>query len=155
MKIIRASKSHSKTIAKLNIFVQQIHRRAQPNIFKPHNENEEIISYFEQILSNQNNYIFLSYLSDIPVGYLWAQIQQIHETPLTFSNRRIHIHHVSVYEKHRRKGVGASLLDEVKKLSKDLDIRDISVDTWAFNNDANHFFRSQGFDAYNFRMWII
>jgi hypothetical protein len=46
-------------------------------------------------------------------------------------------------------------MDEVKNLSKDLDIRDIAVDIWAFNNEANHFFRNQGFDIYNFRMWNI
>jgi ribosomal protein S18 acetylase RimI-like enzyme len=138
-----------------NFFVQNIHHEAHPNIFKPYNEDEEINSFFEQQLSDQNNYIFLAFLSDIPVGYLWAQIQQIPETPFTFSQSRIFIHHVSVDEKFRWKGVGACLMDEVTKVSKNLDIPDIAVDTWAFNNEANHFFRSQGFDSYNFRMWNI
>jgi len=155
MKIIKASKSDSGTIARLNFFVQKIHSEAHPNIFKPPYEDERTKSFFEKLLRDINNYIFLAYLSEIPVGYLWAQIQQIPETPLTYSKRRIHIHHVSVDEKYRRKGVGTSLLNEVKRLSKDMDIRDIAVDTWAFNSDANHFFRSQGFDVYSFRMWNI
>jgi ribosomal protein S18 acetylase RimI-like enzyme len=155
MKILRASKSDTGTIVKLNFFVQKIHSEAHPNIFKPYVEDEGIKSFFEQLLTDQNNYIFLAYLSDVLVGYLWAQIQQIPETPLTYSKRRIFIHHVSVDEKYREKGVGACLMDKVKKVSKDLDIQDIAVDTWTFNKEANHFFRSQGFEIYNFRMWNI
>jgi len=155
MKIIRASRLHAETIAKLNFFVQKMHYEAHPNIFKSCPKNEEIKAFFEQILDNQKNFIFLAYLKDFPVGYLWAQIQEIPETLFTYSKRRIHIHHISVDEKYRRKGIGASLLNKVKKLSTERDIPDIAVDTWVFNNDANHFIRSQGFDIYNFRLWNI
>ena len=155
MKIIRASKLHSKTIAELNFFVQKIHNDAYPNIFKSYSANEGIKPFFEQILKDLKNYIFIAYLQDIPVGYLWAQIQKIPETPLTYSKRRIYIHHVSVDEKYRKNGVGACLIDQVKKVSKEQDIPDIAVETWTFNKDANHFFQSQGFDIYSFRMWNI
>jgi ribosomal protein S18 acetylase RimI-like enzyme len=155
MKTLRASKSDTGTIVKLNFFVQKIHSAAHPNLFEPYIEDEGIKSFFELQLNDQNNYIFLAYLSDVPVGYLWAQIQQIPETPLTYSKKRIYIHHVSVDEKYRGKGVGTCLMDEIKMVSKDLDIQDIAVDTWAFNKEANHFFQSQGYDIYNFRMWNI
>ena len=155
MKIIRASKSHAGSIVKLNFFVQKIHNETHPNIFKPYLENEGMKSFFEQVLNDEKNYIFLAYISDIPIGYLWAQTQKIPETPLTYSNRRIYIHHVSVDEKYRRNGVAACLLDQVKKISKEHDIPDIAVETWKFNKDANLFFQSQGYDFYSFRMWNI
>jgi ribosomal protein S18 acetylase RimI-like enzyme len=155
MKIIRASKSHAETIAKLNFFVQKIHCEAHPSLFKSYRENEGIKPFFEDILKDQKNYIFIAYLSDIPVGYIWAQIQKIPETPLTYSKRRVYIHHVSVDGKYRRNGVGAGLMDKIKKVSKEKDIPDIAVETWTFNKDAIDFFQNQGYDIYSFRMWNI
>ena len=119
MKIIRASISHAETIAALNFFVQKIHHKAHPKIFKSYCEDEGIKPFFEQILKNQKNYLFLAYIEDIPVGYLWAQIQKIPETPLTYSTKRIYIHHVSVDDKYRRTGVGACLMEQVKMVSKE------------------------------------
>ena len=46
-------------------------------------------------------------------------------------------------------------MDQVKKISKELDIPDIAVEIWTFNIDAHHFFQCKGFDIYSFRMWNI
>ena len=152
MKIIRALKKHAETIAKLNFFVQSIHSEANPHIFKSYPDSEEIELFFEKALNDQKNYIFIAYLSDIPIGYLWAKIQELPETPFTYSKKRLYIHHIIVDENHRKRGAGTFLIDHIKKLSKEFGIQGILVDTWPFNHEATHFFQSQGFDIYNFRM---
>ena len=97
--------------------------------------------------------LFLAYFSDLPVGYLWAQIQELPETPFTYSRKKIYIHHVSVDERHRRKGIGITLINEAKKLSTEMDIKDITFTTWVFNKEANDFFQSQGFEIDNIHSW--
>lgn len=53
---------------------------------------------------------------------------------------------------HRKDGIGAALMSAVRHAAEEHGVA-MALDMWSFNEVARAFFRSQGFEAYNERMW--
>ena len=153
IRIERADISNAKDIARLNIFVQKLHTRAYPHIFKPAASRQSVEQFFEKLLADEQNYFYLAFIKNRPVGYIWSRLEQRAENTLMYERRRLYIHHISVDESYRGQGIGTSLLDEVMSLSSSKGIETMALDTWTFNEEAYNFFKKRGFEEYNIQMW--
>ena len=58
-------------------------------------------------------------------------------------------HQLSVAAEARRQGVATALLEYVEQRAASDSINEIALDVWAANLDAQHFFSSQGFVAFD------
>lgn len=153
MKIIKATRNEISDIVSLNTFVQEIHHREFPDLFKPANTSQEIHRFFESIINVNNNHIFVAYQGQTPIGYAWVMLMNRPESPLKYARKLAYLHHITVHEKHRRQNIGKALFGEVEKLAEQEGIEHFELDTWSFNTDAKEFFQKLGFEPYNIRMW--
>ena len=98
--------------------------------------------------------IFIAEIDSTPVGYAYAEILRLAETPLRHAWDEIHLHHISVRPAYRRRGVAGALLDAVRNAGKVRGIDLVTLQAWTFNEAAHGFFRSKGFSPYMERLWL-
>jgi ribosomal protein S18 acetylase RimI-like enzyme len=143
MKTIRASKADINAIVIINLIVQELHSEAHPIIFKKDVEKIQLQAFFEKILEKSNHIIFLSYMSESPVGYMWAQVRNSSDSPHIYAQKSVYIHQLGVVKKYRRKGVASNLVDRAKELANEVYADFIQLDTWAFNDVAQQFLKTR------------
>ena len=100
-------------------------------------------------LALSENHVRLADGDDGPSGYVWFEVQERPETPLTLARKRIYIHHLSVRPTARRRGVASALLRQVEAEAQAGGITIIALDTWAANVAARNFFAACGFAPFN------
>jgi GNAT superfamily N-acetyltransferase len=125
MKILRIKKVSSNLINQINqLFDDKKWDEQQGNIF----------------LSDQNNLFLLAFEKEIPVGFLTAHRLQ------RFDKRRAEIllYEIGVHQDYRRRGIGKSLINEVKKWAKEINAAEIWVLTEKTNPATMSLYQSAG-----------
>ncbi|MCP4622412.1 MAG: GNAT family N-acetyltransferase [bacterium] len=153
MKIVKASNNEIPDIIQLNSFVQKIHCEEHPDIFKPVGNDADVSHFFNYIISQENNYLFIAYQNETAVGYAWASLENKPGFALKYGRRQAYIHQIAVHEKYRKQNIGKTLFNEIKSLAANEGIDHFELDSWAFNTDAHVFFKKMGFETYNIKMW--
>ena len=142
-----AEKDDVETLARLNRPVQQLHTQLYPQWFKPAPEVANAAEFFAGIIAAPSNVLGICEAAGEPLGYIWAERQHRAETPFCAAISRLYIHHVSVIEEARRRGVASSLLDWAIQRARSDGIKLVALDHWAANEDAHAFFSQRGFKA--------
>jgi ribosomal protein S18 acetylase RimI-like enzyme len=144
-----ASAADVDDIVRLNRDVQQLHAELEPSFFKSNFDNEEVAAFFDAKLALPENHIRLADSGEGPNGYVWFEVQDRPETPLTLARKRIYIHHLSVQAGARRRGIASALLRQVEAEALTGGITNIALDTWAANGSARSFFEACDFTLFN------
>jgi ribosomal protein S18 acetylase RimI-like enzyme len=140
-----ASFSDLGTLVRLNNEVQRLHSQLDPSFFKTTTDVDELEAFFETVLEKLDDRVILAEENDLPVGYVWFQVQQKQETPFTWPRRQIYIFQIAVDEAFRRRGVGSVLISHVEQHAEEAGIDKIVLDTWAINAAAQGFYHARGF----------
>lgn len=152
MVIRLAEKTDVRLLSRLNVHVQRLHAEAYPDIFKSPEEDGFAISFFEMFLENPNGYVFIAEEPE-PVGYLVCRVVHSEENPFKVAHSFLYIDQISVEPEYQRSGIGRALLARAAQLAEEHELVSISLDSWAFNQEAHAFFHSQGYEISNVRMW--
>ena len=150
----RAKESDVEQIVQLSLAVQKLHSNRYPDLFKEVVNTDELSDFFRTLIGHQHHYIFVTELGESITGYCWAELIQTNETPITHRIRKLYIHQICVDERYRGKGLGKILVRETVSLANGLNVNHVGADSWSFNSRAVDFFRSQGFNSHNDRMWL-
>ena len=154
MEIEKAKNENVNDIVVLNSFVQEIHREHHPDHFKSSNLiSSEISGFFDRIIKTENNFIYIAYKDNYPVGYIWFTIDNIPENLFKTGRKQIYIHQIVVHKQYRQQAIGRSLFEKAEMTAKQNNIDHYELDTWAFNSEAHEFFKKLGFETFNIRMW--
>jgi ribosomal protein S18 acetylase RimI-like enzyme len=151
--IRRASETDAQTLSLLNTDVQSLHASALPERFKPPGPDTFPETFARTLIANPSNLVFIAEVDSAPAGYAYAEIVHLPETPLRNAWDEVHLHHLSVRPAHRRMGVASALLDAVRAAAGEISIGVVTLQVWTFNEDAQAFFRRQGFTPYMARLW--
>jgi ribosomal protein S18 acetylase RimI-like enzyme len=124
-----ASAADVDDIVRLNRDVQQLHAGLEPSFFKSNLESEKVAAFFAAKLALPENHIRLAAIGEGPNGYVWFEVQDRPETPLTLARKRIYIHHLSVQTGARRHGIASALLRQIEAEALIGGITNIALDT--------------------------
>lgn len=139
-------------IAELNHDVQEIHAQIEPQIFKKYSK-ENMKMVFQDALKNESVKFFVGYSEDEPAGYIMVSKRDYPETQFKYAYSVIYIEQICVDSRFLHRGIGKQLIDKVKVISKELGITRIEIDYWNNNSNAGEFFKSQGFSAFNQKLF--
>jgi GNAT superfamily N-acetyltransferase len=153
MKILKAKLEHVGEIVLLNVAGQKIHAEHHPEVFKYPTDAAEMKKFFRDIISADDNFIFLAMISDQAVGYVWGTILRRPENVFKYGQEWVYIHQLSVEPENRRKGVGRNLMHAVDNVARENGIRKLVLDSWEFNKESHTFFEQLGFSCFNINMW--
>ena len=153
VRVRRATVTDATTVSALNADVQAVHAAALPWLFKTASTDTFPATTAAAVLARDDVLVYLAYVEEEPAGYAYAQVRRHPETSFKYAFDEIYLHHVSVRPSLRRRGIGRALLAAVRQAAIDRNIKQLALDVWSFNADAQAFFRRHGFEAYNAAMW--
>ncbi|UWR01695.1 GNAT family N-acetyltransferase [Ruegeria conchae] len=94
--------------------VHDLHVQNQPQRYAPLPDDKEVVSYLSEWLSH-DAVVALGYEENqILLGYAIFELEKRAATPFRRAETRAMLHHISVDTKHRRKGIGLALINEVR-----------------------------------------
>jgi diamine N-acetyltransferase len=149
----RANATDAEALSLLKTDVQSLHASAMPERFKPSGPDTFPPTAARTLLANPSNLVFIAEVDSKPAGYAYAEVVHISESPLRHAWAEVHLHHISVRPAYRRMGVASGLLDSVRAAASEIGINLVTLQVWTFNEDAQAFFRRQGFSPYMARLW--
>ena len=154
MEIRRATREDAESLSALNVEVQMLHALAQPGIFKVPEGDTFAVQFMQERLEQPGHYFFIAGLEGVDIGYVYARLVDRPENPYTYAWKNLYIDQICVREDYRRIGCGERLMAAVSALAREMGIDTILLDTWEFNQAALSFFKKQGLETFNERLWI-
>lgn len=151
--IRQATTADAQIVSSLNSAVQAIHSSALPWRFKPPSSETFPPTAAAVLLAQPSNVVLIAEVDSLAVGYAYAEVIHRAETSFCYAYDMMYLHHISVQPAHRKTGLGRALLDAVRSAANERGIDLLTLDVWAFNEEARSFFRRQGFTSYNERLW--
>ena len=149
----RATVEDATLLAQLCQAVHEIHVAAQPDFFKPiRPDDSALIAFYEQELSSD----VIGYIAEVdgePVGYMLCAVTTRPENVFSYAQSRLHIDQMSVNEAYRSQGVGKVLMDKAYELAQQHQVDALTLSVWAFNEGAQRFYRTNGFEFAYYNMW--
>jgi diamine N-acetyltransferase len=146
MSIRQATKADVERIADLSMEVHDIHVAHWPTVFKPAG-HEDVAAYFAGLLEAPDVHVFVACRGSEIVGYTVLVVRERLENAFTYNRRWLYVEQIGVTEAHRRQGHAAGLIEAVRAVAKEQKLDRIELDTYGFNERAQAFFRSQGFQT--------
>ena len=98
----------------------------------------------KNIIESNNGKIFIAEDNNEIVGHCIINIREIKNHNMFHDMKNIEIDDLCVDEKHRKKGIGKKLFEEVKTYSKENGINFIELMVWEFNENARKFYENMG-----------
>jgi ribosomal protein S18 acetylase RimI-like enzyme len=149
----RASTPDADLLSTLHADVQAMHAAALPSWFKPPGPDTFPPSAAAALLGRVDRVVFIAEIDRIAAGYAYAEVSHQSETPWRYAHDMFYVHQIGVLAAHRRRGAGAALVGALRLEADSRGIELLALDVWTFNEDAQAFFRRQGFMPYTERMW--
>lgn len=142
---------NSRTLAKLNEAVQTWHHKNYPEDFKPFHL-KTIEAAFQEIVSNKNYFAFIAKHQNKSIGYLLAFIKSRPDSPFQYKKDILYIDQISVIPEFQKKGVAQLLMDKSFELASENKIKEVQLDFWHKNLQAEPFFLKKNFKFFNHKM---
>jgi len=155
IKVMLANNNHIDDLVLLNAEVQEMHSKKYPLIFKYPIDSSLVKDDFITKLANKHHLIYVALKGQMVVGYIWAQYIERAESALTYSAKKIKIHHIAVSKQERGEGIGDMLMGSINIEAQKRTVQHIALDVWCFNNKAESFFKKSGYEVFNINMWKL
>ena len=134
--------------------VQSIHAGAEPEFFRPPENDETFQAFFESLLSDPDQHLVFACVDEVEVGciqyFLGLRSRNIYQP----ERRVAYIHGLVVDKAHRRAGCAAILIEHVKQEARRQDVALMGIDFWSFNEAARACFEKAGFKVSREFMWL-
>jgi ribosomal protein S18 acetylase RimI-like enzyme len=153
--IRRATRDDIPVLCDLSGAIQEGHREAHPDYFKPHEVTPMMIAEYEAQLVDANTYVYIGEVDGTVVGHIIAQIIDRPENSYMYAVRYLYVAEMGVFKAYRSAGYGEQLMQHVFELAKSLGMSRVILNVWAFNERAIAFYKRQGFAFRDMRMEVV
>jgi ribosomal protein S18 acetylase RimI-like enzyme len=148
-----ATSADAEFLSSLNGEIQAIHAVFLRSWFKPPGPQTFPPAAASALVDNPGNLVLVAEDEREPAGYVYASVTRHAETPWRYAYETMYVHHIGVRAGFRRRGIGGALMTRVRAEAASRNVALLSLDVWSFNADAKAFFRRQGFEPYQERLW--
>jgi diamine N-acetyltransferase len=144
LELRRAEAGDVEALVALHREVHELHLAQRPDQFKPTND-EEIARVYRTRLSAANTKVWVALRDGRAVGHIVAIHQQRAEHAMCPARQWWDVDELGVTAAARRSGIARALLQTVVDAATAAGIREIELNSWAFNHTAHATFESCGF----------
>ena len=130
----------------------KLHRGALPEMFQRPSGPIRELTYFKELLDNQDVEIFLAFENDKLIGVIVGQIMESPKIPIMKTYRYGFIDNLVVDEGYRKKGIGKELLSKLHQWFDQKEVDEARLNVFDFNENAIRFYYNNGYNAYSRRM---
>lgn len=150
--IRRATALDARLLAALNETIHMMHVEARPDFFKPYDRSDALVNWYLERLAQPESHLYIAFADGEAVGCMVTKVVERPENVFANALRTLHIDQITINPEHQGKGYGKALLQQAHELARELHIRRVVLEVWAFNNHAIEFYERQGFQPYIYRM---
>lgn len=152
MNIRRAEKKDTERLSELLRQVLDIHHEARPDLFcvgsAKYSEGELL-----EIIADDSRPIFVATdENSFVLGYCFCIIQSHENNNILTNIKTLYIDDLCVDAKARGRGIGRSLYSHALNYAKQIGCYNLTLNVWAGNDSALHFYRSLGLTEQKFGM---
>lgn len=131
-------------ICRIRRQVHKVHTKGRPDIYREPEDSAE----FDQLLLDtisQDNYQLMVYETTSGIaGYALIRLVTIKDNCMKQDRFSYFIEEFGVDESCRRQGIGTALMHAILEQARDHHAAAVELDVWAFNENAESFYRSLG-----------
>ena len=143
LKIRHAVENDIPGISRLLYQVHKVHSDVRPDLFRPggkkYTEDE-----LKAIINDDKRPVFVAESDNGVIGYAFCIHRQIlNDTSLT-DVRTLYIDDLCVDQQARGRHIGESLFEYVKQQAKEQGCYEVTLNVWAGNTSAEHFYEKMG-----------
>ncbi|AOW78283.1 hypothetical protein A3Q34_16400 [Colwellia sp. PAMC 20917] len=149
MLIRNANEDDLSIIAGLVVETQKAHVAACPMRYLPIFLKDAKLELLERL--NSPGFI-VAEIDGCVVGYAVYNLVTTEQTKILRARQYCYLQRIGVDIHQREAGIGYELISYVKNECCRLDIDDIELDVWSFNDRGQKFFEKVGFESYGFKM---
>ena len=153
MKILEAKEKDIPALFELINEVHALHINWFPKWYKKI-KKDEVIEWLKKLLDDNNIKILIAFMDSEAIGYVIAKIVNREEDAFRYSAQLMEIDQICVTEKHRNRGIGKRLVEEIKGYAKKLSINTIFLSVLAKNSSAVRAYTRMGFKTIGKRMYL-
>ena len=143
MQILRATQSHIPGMLRLLHQVGDVHHRGRPDIFRSGALKYDAAA-LEALLQDEDRPIFIAEEQGRVLGYGFCKCNDHSGNPVFTGYRELYIDDICVDENCRGKGTGKAIYQYITQYAKDLGCDSITLNVWAFNENAKRFYEALG-----------
>jgi len=151
MTVCRAESRHIPGIIGLLRQVGEVHHQGRPDLFRAgaqkYNETE-----LEAILADDTRPIFLAEEKGKVLGYGFCILKVTKDNPVLCDNKSLYIDDLCVDESCRGQHIGSKIYAHIADYARKIGCDSITLNVWAFNESAMHYYRSLRMRARNICM---
>jgi GNAT superfamily N-acetyltransferase len=144
LEIRRAEAGDVEALVRLHHEVHALHLAERPDQFKATND-DEIAGVYRTRLSAASTRVWVAVLDGRAVGHVVAIHHQRAEHAMCPARQWWDVDELGVTAAHRRSGIARALLQTVVDAATTGGIREIELNSWAFNHNAHATFENCGF----------
>jgi ribosomal protein S18 acetylase RimI-like enzyme len=144
MRIMRASEAHLDDIVSLNRVVQDIHVEHEPGRFCPFAE-AAVRDYLLGLFGDPAVTFVLALDEERVLGYVMLHVYERAGGAYGPPRKYLELEQIAVAPDSREQGVGSALVDEAFAVARTLEIQDLELSVWQFNESAQRLFNKKGF----------
>lgn len=134
--------------------VQTLHATAHPRIFRPAGPHTFPPGMIRERLATPGHVFWVAVVDGTIAGYAYATVRRELETPWQHAATVCTLDQMGVAAEHRRRGIGAGLVEAVRRAAAAHGAAEVRLNVWAFNASARAFYRRCGFVTAHERMWL-
>ena len=148
MKYIQLNKENYEDFVKLNLEIQKVHIEKFPHIFKEITY-KKAIETFKDTIDHPKHKTFLAISNENVVGYFTYEIIVKLETKYKYEQTFLYVHQFGIGDTYKKKGYGSSLLEKIKAVATENNLKEIQITCWTDNDIANKFYNKQNFKTFH------
>ena len=141
---------------KINIIRKQVndlHVEGEPKIFKA-GFGENMQKYLLNFIGGENRDVIVCEEQGEILGYAMLEVIIKEETDYRYELKFLEVGELGVLENQKGKGVGSKIMESVYEYARSLNISEVQLNMWEFNENALNFYNKQGFETYRRHMRI-
>ena len=144
--IQRATPEDAPALAALNAHVHQLHVDAHPHYFRP-TDLDELNATFRDWLKRDDSATFIARDEDgTPIGYMRTRFYDQSPTPFHHQRTYLELDQIAVDPTYRRRGLAHAFVELAREEARARGTDRVHLATWTFNEGAQAFFESEGFE---------
>ena len=146
-----ATESDLAILAEGMVRLQNLHVDAFPDVYKPFSATDATL-YLTDLLTRTDVYVRVLVHSNQVAGHVVLGIESTPANMFKHAQRYGHIMQIEVRPDFRQSGLGRLLISDIEEIAGRLGLNRILLDVWAFNDSAQRFFASVGYNKFGSKL---
>lgn len=123
--------------------IGRLHHNGRPDIFRE-NAQKYGASGVLSLLENPRTPVFVAVEGDAVLGYAICQLETVGQDPVLKDRTILYLDDLCVDEAHRGEHIGTQLHEAVCRYAKGRRCHSVTLNVWAFNEEALDFYTRMG-----------